>query len=378
MTGGTGSLGRAVLRKFLNGDDSIKVKLLVRANSDEHLRSRMHRLRKWLGLNSEELRDRLEGIKGDITAPRLGLREAGYRELARNVKGIIHVAACTTWHMPLDLLRKVNYFGTLQVAELARSATQEGSLEYFAHVSTAYVAGDRRGVVLESELWEGQKFNNNYERSKFEAEMLVQEGKTDIPTVVLRPSMIIGDSQTGETTNFNVFYYLVKLMVRGHLRVLPTMESALVDVAPSDYVAEAMYEIVRLKSSIGKTYHLCSGRGRTPTTREILDLMTDFFSHNSADGKENRYRCPAMLNPAIYRHFVSPVLKAVLPASKRKYLRNVDLYLPYMISRKHFDITNTMAVLGQKGMAPPVLRDYYSNIFRYCLKAGWHADGAAV
>ena len=380
VTGGTGLLGRSVVSRLLQLDESVTLKLLVRAGSDELVESRVGRLLEYLGLDPRDpgVRARVQGIRGDITLPRMGVPDGVYRELARSVTGIVHIAACTSWDLPLDNLRKVNVVGTQQVAELARLASQQGALRYFAHVSTAYVAGDRSGVIREDELWEGQEFNNNYERSKFEAETLVREMKNGMPLIVFRPSMIIGDSQTGVTPNFNVFYYLVKLAVKGRLKALPTMRSALVDVAPSDYVAAAMGEIIKQETAAGKTFHLCSGPGRTPTMNDIFEVMTDFFSQYPADRENNHFRCPMMLNPGVYRHLVSPLLKATLPTEKRKRLKNVEVYIPYTTSKKIFDISNTLTAIGKTGLAPPLLRDYYPNIFQYCLDTDWKGKEPAV
>jgi long-chain acyl-CoA synthetase len=373
ITGATGQLGRAIVRRFLQTDNSLKLKLLVRASSDEVLQQRVDRLLEQLGFNSCDIgmRERIEGIRGDVGMPKLGIPDEDYNDLARTVQGIIHLAACTRWDLPLEDLRNINTAGTRHVAQLALRATQENGLEYFAHVSTAYVAGDRRGLIRETELSEGQAFNNNYERSKFESEVFIQDVKNDIPIIVFRPSMIIGDSTTGETTNFNVFYYLVKMAVKGRLKALPTMRSALIDLVPSDYAAAAIYETIKQENSKGKTFHLCSGSDRTPTMKEIFELMTRFFSKYPPANGENLFRCPMMIHPALYRNFISPFLRLALSAERKQRLRNVEVYVPYTSATKLFDTSHTTAALKDVGLSPPLFQDYYKNIFQYCLDTDW-------
>jgi long-chain acyl-CoA synthetase len=206
----------------------------------------------------------------------------------------------------------------------------------------------------------------------------VQELKHEVPTMVFRPSMIIGDSQTGETPNFNVFYYLVKLAAKGRLKALPTMKSALIDMVPSDYVATAMCEIVNQRSNIGNTFHLCSGRDRTPTMNDIFELMTQFFSDSHAVRGENTFRCPMMLNPTIYKSIISPVLRATLSTERTKRLKNVELYIPYTTARKIFDTSNTAAALEDRKLDPPLWQDYYANIFQFCVDNDWKAERLAV
>ncbi len=50
-------------------------------------------------------------------------------------------------------------------------------------------------------------FFTDYEHSKYEGELLVQNAKNEFPVSVFRPSMIVGDSQTGAIKTFNTFYF---------------------------------------------------------------------------------------------------------------------------------------------------------------------------
>ena len=83
-------------------------------------------------------------------------------------------------------------------------------LERLAYVSTAYVAGKRTGVVYEHELVMGQDFKNHYESTKFQAEVWVRELLDPVPTTILRPAIVVGDSRTGETEKFDGPYYILR------------------------------------------------------------------------------------------------------------------------------------------------------------------------
>ena len=82
-------------------------------------------------------------------------------------------------------------------------------LRSFAYVGTAYVAGERAGLVREDELAVGQGYRNTYEQTKAEAEALVRSRLGSLPGVILRPSIIVGDSQTGVTSSFKMMYWPV-------------------------------------------------------------------------------------------------------------------------------------------------------------------------
>jgi len=92
------------------------------------------------------------------------------------------------------------------VLDLARDA---GRLERVVHWSTAMVSGDRRGTFYEEDLDAGQKFHNDYERTKYEAEKLVRSAMRQLPITVLRPGIIVGDSRTARSTSSTALLLMV-------------------------------------------------------------------------------------------------------------------------------------------------------------------------
>lgn len=62
------------------------------------------------------------------------------------------------------------------------------------YFSTAYVSGNRTGLIRETELQMGQQFKNHYEETKYKAEVLVQELK-DVPYTIIRPGITVGNSK---------------------------------------------------------------------------------------------------------------------------------------------------------------------------------------
>ena len=73
-----------------------------------------------------------------------------------------------------EIAWEVNVEGTRQVIEFVRN---HPSIERYMYFSTAYVAGKREGMLLETELIRPNAFKNHYEETKFEAELLVEELK---------------------------------------------------------------------------------------------------------------------------------------------------------------------------------------------------------
>ena len=82
------------------------------------------------------------------------------------------------------------------------------------YIGTSSVSGRRKGLILEEDLEAGQEFINTYERSKHESERLVRDVAYRLPIVILRPSIVIGDSRSGATTLFNAIYIPLRLLHR--------------------------------------------------------------------------------------------------------------------------------------------------------------------
>ena len=117
--------------------------------------------------------DGVEIVAGDITERRLGLGAADWERLtdARHAR-LPPRRDLRPRRAASSSPQRVNVDGTGNVLELCRAAKR---LERHAYVSTAYVAGDRHGVVYEHELVLGQGFKNHYESTKFQAEVWVRE-----------------------------------------------------------------------------------------------------------------------------------------------------------------------------------------------------------
>ncbi|AUS80082.1 type I polyketide synthase [Actinoalloteichus sp. AHMU CJ021] len=193
ITGATGFLGIHLVRELLAEHDELIV--LVRSSGPTALR-RLMRFYAELGTTPAEVRDlrtRLRLVPVDLTAPGLGLRPPAFRALADEIDALWHSAGDTDLGGGLADLRRTNLDGTRGVLALALAGERRPRVY---HVSTAFVAGRRRhGTVEEDDLDDSHGFENFYEQSKFEAEVLVRRWATEHarPVAVLRPSVLVTD-----------------------------------------------------------------------------------------------------------------------------------------------------------------------------------------
>jgi thioester reductase-like protein len=214
LTGATGFVGMTVLARLLA--DGHEVHCLVRAADDGEADAR---LRAVLQRVEAPTSGRAVAVAGDITSPRLGLGD-GYGDLVREVGSVIHSAASVSFDLPIDEARAINVEGTQRVLDFAGEVSD---LERFTYVSTAYVAGDRRGTVYEEDR-DAARFRNSYERSKHEAEARVRA--SELPWTITRPSIVVGERATGWTASFNVLYAPLRALGAGAYPVIPARRRA--------------------------------------------------------------------------------------------------------------------------------------------------------
>lgn len=357
LTGATGFVGTELLvRELAQGERHVFA--LIRADSDEHATQRLHAtLRSALG-SVGPYAERVTAIAGDLTLPRLGLRPDRARELATDVGEIVHGAASVSFELALGHSRAINVEGTRRMLEFAGRCRRLGGLRRFTYISTAYVAGEHRGVFSEDDLDVGQGFRNPYEQSKYEAEQLVRAQRDRLPVTVVRPSIIVGDSTTGWTASFNVLYWPLRALARGAYPILPARRGAPVDVVSVDYVADAIAALHRMPSAEGHTFHLTASE-QASSIGELLDLAVIRLG----------CRRPPLVPPRLYRRVLHPLALRASPR-RRRFLRATEAYLPYFAMRVRYDDSRTRAALGP-AIAPAPLPDYFDRLVDYALLADW-------
>ncbi|HEX2063257.1 MAG TPA: SDR family oxidoreductase, partial [Acidimicrobiales bacterium] len=159
VTGATGFLGTAVVERLLRTVPGCEVVAVVRPGrrSDAARRVRREvvrndcfdRLRSEWGDRFEgEVERRLTAVAGDVSVDGMALDEEGRAVLA-GCDTVVHAAASVSFDAPLDGAVEVNLLGP---ARLASVLSEGGSPAHLISVSTAYVAGARRGDAPEALL----------------------------------------------------------------------------------------------------------------------------------------------------------------------------------------------------------------------------------
>jgi len=276
--------------------------------------------------------------------------------LAESIGSVIHSAASVSFELPIEEARAINVHGTHRVLDLARKVAD---LERFTYVSTAYVAGDRRGTVYEDDPG-GGRFRNAYERTKHEAECLVAAHRDEMEITIVRPSIIVGDHRTGWTAAFNVLYAPLRAFEAGVIPVVPARKRSPVDVVPVDYVADAVHALAQAPEAAGQTLHVVAGASAS-TVGEIVRLAGDRFTA----------RQPRIVPPRVYRAVIGKIVDKRAPASARRLLASNEAYFPYFEMRVRFDDARARAILEPRGITAAPLRSYFDRLMDYAQAARW-------
>lgn len=341
VTGATGLVGGAVLRRMLERDASLHAYALVRDRA------------RWLATVAR-LRlpvERVTAVAGDVTRPGLGLDTHERAVLAGRVRLVVHAAADTTFSRPLELARRVNRDGTRHVLELAASFED---VERFVHVSTAFVAGRRTGTIAEAPCDADPGFVNAYEQSKWEAESHVMA--SGLPWVIARSSTIVCEDERGEVRQVNAVHRALALHHAGLASLLPGSEDAPVDLVTNAHVSEGVARLAATRDAEGGVWHLCAGAGAIGLG-ELLDLSHATWSRSDEWRRRGTAR-PALTDLETYRLFERTV-EETGDARLRRITRSLSHFVPQLALPKRFDTTRTDALLGMS--AQPV-RDYFHRV----------------
>ena len=338
LTGATGFLGMELLARVLEHTDR-DVIALVRADDDRAAQARVDELLTALvAPGARPRRGRVRGVAADLETPGLGLSPLVRERITGSVSAVVHCAASVSFTLPLDEARKINVEGTREIVKLALEAQKGGRLERFVHVSTAYVAGDRVGLVSEHDGDVGQSFRNTYERTKLEAEKIVND--SGLPAAIVRPSVIVGDSVTGWTQAFNVIYFPLQAFARGLFPIVPGDPDACLDIVPVDTVANALLALLTGPVR-GGAFHIVSG-DQTQTNAELATMAADAFD----------------AEPPVF----------VGPGEDETAEKRAGELVPYFSVRCTFDSRRARELLGA---TPPPLKDYFSALMDYAREASW-------
>ncbi|XP_071711120.1 alcohol-forming fatty acyl-CoA reductase-like [Rutidosis leptorrhynchoides] len=324
ITGATGFLAKIFVEKILRVQPNVKkLYLLVRAPDAKSAVQRFNTeavgkdlfkvLKEKHGTNFENfLSEKVTMVAGDITFEDLGIQDSSLKaEMCRDIDVVVNVAATTNFDERYDVALALNTFGAKNVLNFTKKCV---NLKLLLHVSTAYVSGEKPGLMLETPYNLGESLNgtigldideerkivedklkevksyknadeksiklamkdlgmqranhygwpNTYVFTKALAEMLIGHLKGDMPVVILRPSIVTSTYKEpfpGWVEGIRTIDSLALGYGKGKITCFLGNPEAVYDVVPADMVVNAMIAAMAAhanESCSGTIYHVGS------------------------------------------------------------------------------------------------------------------------
>lgn len=262
ITGSLGSFGRVLTEELLKNYEFVN--LLVRAKADLQPTDRVK------AVFGDVAMRKIRVFQCDLKEENLGLSKTDYQSLAEETTHILHAAASTRFDLTISEARDSNVKTVENILLFAEKCRQ---LKKLGFVSTAFVAGKRKGVIHENELEHNEGFLNTYEESKYEAEKIIRTKKGKLPIIIFRPSLVATAFKGDDGNPMNAVVLGLKLIRKGLLPVLPGEDSDRLDIITSTNAAKKISKLFLKEGNLQDTYHIVSSL-ESPTIHDLINIVS--------------------------------------------------------------------------------------------------------
>ena len=203
--------------------------------------------------------------------------------------------------IPQTLAEEVDELLSLSVAIHAEVDTPE-NLQHFRREAEEQKKGTRKGLEalveevkaewLENRLVEAgleharsRGWNDTYTYMKFLAEQMVMALRGDLPTAIVRPSIIessFDEPEPGWLGKFRMSEPLIVGFAKGRLPDFPADPNIILDIIPVDFVVNAILAAAEATAKHGgiEVYHVATGTQNPLYFRDIFEATYDYFVKN--------------------------------------------------------------------------------------------------
>jgi len=336
----SGLLARRVLAALLGSSAQPHVTCLTPPKQLEAAEQALREL-------APELRARAQLVSGEPTAMDFGMAGKRFMELGARADVVHHCAFATYAGARAASAARFNLDATNEVLELCEQSARGCRLVMW---STTSVSGRLHGRIAEGELPRPPGFANAIDESRHRAEQAVREAMERVPTTILRPSIVVGDSRTGEIDRMEGPYLLILLMLSSpvDLRVpLPGRGDVPLNLVPIDYAVDAGVAIASDPRSVGRTFHLVDEN--PPTARRVFELIAEATGRPGPVGS-----LPSQLATALLR---TPGLE--------RFSQIPRTFLEQLATDVTYDARNTRELLAGTGLHCPKAASYLPVMVDY-------------
>ncbi|KAF5193384.1 Fatty acyl-coa reductase [Thalictrum thalictroides] len=352
ITGSTGFLAKIFVEKVLRIQPNVKkLYLVVRAEDIKSAKQRLHDevigkdlfrvLKEKYGTNFNSfISNKVTPVVGDISCENLGVKDSDLKEqLWKEVDIIVNIAATVNFDERYDVALGINTMGAKHVLDFAKNCVKH---EMLLHVSTAYVCGEKSGLILEKPFKMGETLNgilgldiqtelklakekrnelqakqatkeeestamkeygmqrarfygwpNTYSFTKAMGEMLLGDLRENVPLAIIRPTIITSTYKEpfpGWVEGVRTIDSLAVGYGKGKLTCFLGDYDLILDLIPGDMVVNAMIAamVTHANQPNEFVYQVGSSLGNPIKCTTFRDLAYRYFSKNpwiDKDGK---------------------------------------------------------------------------------------------
>ncbi|CAN8229533.1 unnamed protein product [Cochlearia groenlandica] len=363
VIGAAGFLANIFVEKILRVAPNVKkLYLLLRTSNEKSVTQRFNDeilskdlykvVKEKYGANLNKLTsEKITIVNGDICLEDLGLQDLNMaHEMINQVDAIINLAATTKFDERYDLAFEINTMGALNVLNFAKRCA---NVKILVHVSTAYVCGEKPGLIMETPYRMGETLNgttgldinhekklvqekldhlletkaspetitqvmrdlgltrakmygwpNTYVFTKAMGEMLVGAKRENISLVLLRPSIITSTFKEpfpGWTEGIRTIDSLAVGYGKGKLTCFLCDLNAISDLMPADMVVNSTLVAMAAQAGKGKEiiYHVGSSLRNPLKNEKFPEIAHKYFSSKpwiTKDGKVVKVKNIEILN----------------------------------------------------------------------------------
>lgn len=352
VTGATGFLAKIFIEKILRVQPNVKkLYLLLRAKDTESATQRLNKeiigkdlfklLKENMGSKFKSfISEKVTMVAGDISHEDLNLKESILKdEIFNQTEVIVNLAATTNFDERYDVALGINTLGAKHVLSFAKKCTK---LKVLVHVSTAYVCGEKGGLIVEDPHHLGVSLNgvpgldigienkvvkekmnelhakgateqdidvamkdlgmeratkygwpNTYVFTKAMGEMLVETLKGNMSVVILRPTIVTSTYKEpfpGWVEGLRTIDTFVVAYGKGKLTCFLADLEAVFDVIPADMVVNAI--IVAMMAHANQPsdiiYHVGSSVRNPIKYHNLRDYITRYFAKKPMINKDGK------------------------------------------------------------------------------------------
>lgn len=263
ITGGTGFLGTHIVRQLAAQGHHITA--LVRSHS------RFTKLVQQLG---EETSRFLSAVSGDLTQPGLGLSSSD-RLAIQAAEVIIHAGGPMDILLNEQLAKQVFLDAAVYLGEFADELYKHGVLRHFIHVVGFKSPVTDQNWHEPSAIMKLLEHESPYERMKITADLHIrkQAKESGYPLSVVHPSVVIGDSATGNTEQTGGLGILIASARRKLMGTVPGGRKHWLPLVHVDHAAAFIAALANERQPVNETYYLLDEQDRSHNMTELIRII---------------------------------------------------------------------------------------------------------